>query len=65
MADTKKYWAIYRAVADMLPSYELMGTDAFIGKCVERVQQDADEDWNEDDVRIAIQNTLNEIIERM
>ena len=61
----KNYWTIYRAVTDMLQSYGLIGTDMLISSCIERVKQDADADWNEDDVRIAIQNTLNEIIEKL
>lgn len=60
-----EYWAIYKAVMDMMPTYGLIGTDKFIGACVERIQQDASKDWNEDDVRIAIRNTLNELIEKM
>ena len=59
------YWAIYRAVTDMLNAYDLLGTDTFIDECIQRVQQDADKEWNEDDVRIAIRNTLNELIEKM
>lgn len=58
------YWRIYASVSDMMHSYGLTGTDSFISRCVERVRQDADEDWNEDDVRIAIQNALNELIEK-
>ena len=59
-----KYWEIYRAVMDILTSYGLVGSDEFISDCVKRVEQDADEDWNEDDVRIAIRNALNELIEK-
>ena len=61
----ENHWRIYTAVSDMLHDYYgLSGPDTFISKCVERVRQDADEDWNEDDVRIAIQNALNELIEK-
>ena len=62
--DTHEYWRIYNAVADMMGSYGLVGTDKFISECVNRVAQDADNDWDEDDVRIAILNVLNEIIEK-
>lgn len=61
----KNYWAIYKAVDDMIRSYGLSGTEKFISACVERVEQDADVDWNEDDVRIAIRNTLNELLENL
>ena len=61
----KNYWAIYKAVDDMIRSYGLSGTEKFISTCVERVEQDADKDWNEDDVRIAIRNQLNEMIEKL
>ena len=61
----KNYWAIYKAVDDMIRSYGLSGTEKCISACVERVEQDADVDWNEDDVRIVIRNQLNEIIEKM
>ena len=61
---TQEYWKIYRAVCDLLRSFDVIGTDTFISRCVERVQQDADKDWNEDDVRIAIRNQLNEVIEK-
>ena len=60
---SRNYFAIYRAIADMLHSSGLTGTDAFICKCIKRVQEDADEDWNEFDVKIAITNELNETIE--
>ena len=63
--ESKEYWRIYTSVSDMMHSYGLIGTDMFISKCVERVQQDADVDWNEDDVRIAIRNMFNEIIENL
>ena len=65
MNHVKNYWAIYKAVDDMIRSYGLSGTEKFISACIERVEQDADVDWNEDDVRIAIQNTLNELLENM
>lgn len=58
------YWKIYHAVVSVLVGYQLIGTDAFIGECVRRVQEDADADWNEDDVRIAVRNTLNDMIEK-
>ena len=61
----KNYWAIYKAVDDMIRLYGLSGTEKFISACVERVEQDADVDWNEDDVRIAIRNTLNELLENL
>lgn len=60
----KEYWEIYNAVSEILNGYGLCGTDAFIGECVIRIQLDAGHDWNEDDVRIAIRNALNEIIEK-
>lgn len=60
---TRNYLAIYRAVADLLSSSGLTGTDTFICKCIKRVQEDAAEDWCEDDVRIAITNEINETIE--
>ena len=59
------YREIYCAVSEMLTAYGLEGTDEFIGRCVDRVRYDADVEWNEDDVRIAIRNTLNELIEKM
>ena len=58
-----EYWSIYHAVVDILTGYQLIGTDAFIGECVRRVQEDADTNWNEYDVRIAVRNVLNEMIE--
>ena len=59
------YWAIYKAVVNILAKYQLIGTDAFIGECVRRVQEDADpQDWNDDDAMIAVRNTLNELIEK-
>ena len=61
----KNYWEIYEAVDDMIRSCGLSGTEKFISACVERVEQDADVDWNEDDVRIAIRNQLNEMIEKL
>ena len=61
----KEYWEIYDAVTEIMHDHDLLGTDAFISKCVERVQQNADKDWNADDVRIAIRNTLNEVIEKI
>ncbi len=61
----QNYWEIYRAVTEIAHNYGLNGTDRFISECVQRVQQDADDDWNEDDVRIAIRNTLNELIEKI
>jgi len=61
-----EYWEIYRAVSGMLTEYfNLCGTDAFIHECVCRVQQDADDEWTSDDVRIAIRNQLNEMIEKI
>jgi len=60
-----EYWGIYKAVTDMLNSHDLLGTDAFIDECVRRVREDADENWNEDDVRIAIRNVINGLIEKM
>lgn len=57
------YWRIYHAVQGILTAYGLIGTDAFIGECVRRVQEDADAEWNEHDVRIAVRNALNEAIE--
>ena len=65
MTEQQEYWAIYKSVMDMLRSYDLLGDDKFIHKCVMRVEEDADDNWNEDDVRIAIRNTLNELIESM
>lgn len=58
------YWAIYKAVSEMLTAYGLIGTDSFIDEIIHRVDEDADADWNEDDVRIAIRNALNELIEK-
>lgn len=63
--DGREYWAIYHSVVSILAGYQLIGTDAFIGECVRRVQEDADDNWNEDDVRIAIRNVLNELIMKM
>ena len=63
--ESYEYWRIYKAVADMMSAYGLIGTDKFISECVNRVAQDADTNWNEDDVRIAIRNTLNEMIEKL
>ena len=60
-----EYWKIYRAVSEILHNYGLTCADSLISRCVERVQQDADAEWNEDDVRIAIRNELNNIIENM
>lgn len=61
---TKNYWAIYHSVVSILTSFQLIGTDAFISECVRRVEQDADVNWNEDDVKIAVRNVLNEMIEK-
>ena len=61
----KQYWEIYRAVSELLAEYfNLCGTDTFIHECVLRVQQDADTDWTSDDVKLAIRNQLNELIEK-
>ena len=58
-----EYWAMYRAVCDMLDAHDLCGNDTFINDCVQRIWHDADSEWNSDDVRIAIRNALNELIE--
>ena len=60
-----EYWEIYSAVSEILHNYGLTCNDSFVSRCVERVQHDADAEWNSDDVRIAIRNELNQIIENM
>ena len=60
-----EYWAIYRAVVEMLHSYNLFCNDSFVHNCVIRVQEDAGEEWNSDDVRIAIRNAINDLMEQM
>lgn len=52
---------MYAVVSDTLRNcFGLIGTDQFIGKCIERLEQIID--WNEDDVKNAIRNVLNEVI---
>ena len=63
--EPKEYWRSYVAVSDMMHSYGLTGTDTFISDCIERIKQDADDEWNEDDIRSAIRNKLNELLENL
>lgn len=60
-----EYPNMYRAVAEYLHSMGITGTDAFIESVIHRIRDDADEDWNNDDVAIAIQNELNAAIEKL
>ena len=60
-----EYWEIYHAVTEILNGYGLTGTDTFIHECILRVRQNADVNWIEHDVRMAIRNQLNEMIEKL
>jgi len=64
MADYEKYWAIHCKISCLLVGYGLVPSDGFIDACVERVMDDADDEWNDDDCKIAIQNELNELIQK-
>lgn len=59
-----EYWKILNAVQEITGLDDLRTTDKFLDNVVERVMQDAGEDWNADDIRIAIRNELNELIEK-
>ena len=65
MDSGKAYWSLYYAIIELLSSYGLIWKDSFVDECVRRVQEDAGTDWNEDDCRLAIRNTLNETIEKI
>lgn len=50
------------SVTDALRQRGLSTCDEFVKAIVERVQQDADTEWNYDDITIAIRNELNDMI---
>lgn len=61
----EKYWAIYDEAFNLLGLHDLSKADKFMDDVIHRVDEDADPDeWNTDDVRIAIRNALNELIEK-
>ena len=62
---TEKYRKIYEQVENEVRLFGLNGSEAFCNACAGRVMCDADEEWSDSDVRIAIINTLNELIEKM
>ena len=64
MENAGKRWKIYYAISELLASFDLHVTDRFISECVQRVIDDASDDWNEDDCKIAIRNTLSETIQK-
>ena len=64
MCDTE-YPNMYRAISEYLHSMGISATDAFIESVIHRIRDDADEDWNSDDVAIAVRNELNEAIEKL
>ena len=45
--------------------FGLTCTDKFIGEIVCRIQDDADPEYNTDDIRIAVRNVLNELVAGM
>ena len=64
MLDQKGYWAIYRRVQELTGLDNLETTDRFISNVVCRVEETADDEWNDDDVRISIRNELNDLIQK-
>lgn len=59
----ENYEDLFKSITDILNRFDILSTDGFVKAIAQRVIDDADDLWNGDDIRIAIRNELNEMIE--
>ena len=56
------YKELFRTVTEMLAQGDVAAPDGFIQAVIVRVATDADKDWNDDDLEIAIKGEINDMI---